>query len=329
MRIGILSFAHLHAEGYIQILQNLPDVDFIGLADEDSERGKHFAQEFNAPYFESYEALLATKPDGVIICSENARHAPLVHLAAEAGVNILCEKPLATKREDALSMIAACEKAGVKLMTAFPMRFSTPMLEAKKALGAAGRIYGINGTNQGECPKHLRAWFVDKELAGGGALMDHIVHLADVLRWYLQSEVVEVFAEANHILYAEQTQSDVETGGMVMLTFANGVFASIDCSWSKPPYYPTWGGLGMEIVAEKALITVDAFKQRATVYRHDLQRPVFANWGSDANLGMIQEFISAIRENRQPSVTGQDGLKALEIVLAAYRSVEAGQPVQI
>jgi predicted dehydrogenase len=202
MRIGILSFAHLHAEGYIQILQNLPEIEFIGLADEDTERGKAFAKQFNASYFESYEALLATKPDGVIICSENARHAPLVHLAAEAGVHILCEKPLATKREDALSMIAACEKARVKLMTAFPMRFSTPILEAKKALAMAGRVYGINGTNQGECPKHLRAWFVDKELAGGGALMDHIVHLADVLRWYLQSEVVEVFAEVNHILYA-------------------------------------------------------------------------------------------------------------------------------
>src|SRR5262245_30550247 len=118
MRIGILSFAHLHAEGYIQILQNLPDVEFIGFADEDRERGRHFAQVFNAPYFESYDALLASKPDGVIICSENARHAPLVHLAAQAGVHILCEKPLTTTREDALSMITACEQAGVKLMIA-------------------------------------------------------------------------------------------------------------------------------------------------------------------------------------------------------------------
>jgi predicted dehydrogenase len=79
---------------------------------------------------------------------------------------------------------------------------------------------------------------VDKELAGGGALTDHIVHLADIMRWYLRSEVIEVYAQSNQIMHAAEV--DVETGGLVMLTFANGVFASIDCSWNKPNYYPTW-----------------------------------------------------------------------------------------
>lgn len=329
MRIGILSFAHLHAEAYIQNLQAMPDVEFIGLADEDLARGRHFADHFKAHLFPTYADLLATKPDGVIICSENARHAPLVIQAAQAGVNILCEKPLATTLADADSMLAACDQAGIKLMIAFPMRFNTPLLEAKKALesGNLGQVYGINSVNQGECPKHLRPWFVDKELAGGGALMDHIVHLADVMRWYFQSEVVEVFAEANHILYANET--DVETGGLVMLTFANGVFASIDCSWNKPPYYPTWGGLGMEIVGEKGLITVDAFKQISTVHKHSLGRSQWHYWGSDSNAAMIAEFVAAIRENRPPAVTGQDGYKALQIVLAAYQSVETGQPVKL
>jgi predicted dehydrogenase len=329
MRIGLLSFAHLHAEAYIQLLQTMPGVEFIGLADEDLARGRHFADHFKAHLFPTYADLLATKPDGVVICSENARHAPLVIQAAHAGVHVLCEKPLATTLGDAHEMLVACKHANIHLMIAFPMRFSTPLLEAKKVLdsGKLGQIYGINSVNQGECPKHLRPWFVDKTLAGGGALMDHIVHLADVMRWYFHSEVVEVFAEANHILYADQT--DVETGGLVMLTFANGVFASIDCSWSKPPYYPTWGGLGMEIVAEKGLLTVDAFKQTATVHQHSLGRSQWQYWGSDANAAMLAEFVACIRENRAPAVTGQDGYKALEIVLAAYRSVETGQPVKL
>jgi predicted dehydrogenase len=115
-------------------------------------------------------------------------------------------------------------------MTAFPMRFSTPLLEVKARLDAGdlGQVYCFNATNQGEAPLHLRPWFVDRELAGGGALTDHIVHLADVMRWYLGSEVTEVYAQSNRILYAAEVQ--VETGGLVMLTFANGVFASIDCS---------------------------------------------------------------------------------------------------
>jgi predicted dehydrogenase len=252
-------------------------------------------------------------------------------MAAKAGVHVLSEKPLATRLEDAQAMLDVCRQNNVRLMTAFPMRFSTPMIEVKKVMasGNLGQIYGINSTNQGECPKYHRAWFVDKHLAGGGAVMDHTVHLADLLRWYLGSEVVEVYAEVNRIMYADQVAQDVETGGIVMLTFANGTFASIDCSWSKPPYYPTWGGLGMEIVAENGLVTVNAFKQVVTRYSHSKGRPVWDFWGSDPNQLMVNEFAAAIRENREPLVTGYDGYKAVEIALAAYRSIESGQPVSL
>lgn len=330
MRIGMLSFAHLHAESYIHNLRAIPDVEMIGIADEDQERGRHFAQVFNAHLFDSYAALLAEKPDGVVICSENSKHYALVQMAAEAGVkHILSEKPLATTLEDADAMMGVCESHQAYLMTAFPMRFNTPMLEVKKLVDANtfGRIYACKGTNQGECPKHHRAWFVDKHLAGGGAIMDHTVHLADILRWCLKSEVVEVFAETNHILYADEVE--VETGGLVMLRFENGVFASIDCSWSKPPYYPTWGGLTLEVIGEQGFVTMDAFNQRLTVYRHEVQRPLFYGWGSDSNQAMMNEFAASIRENRAPSVTGYDGYKALEIALAAYRSAETGAPVSI
>lgn len=329
MRIGIMSYAHLHADAYIENVRAIPGVELVGLADENLDRGAQAAGAFGIQVFTTYADLLAQDLDGVIICSENANHRPLVELAATAGVHVLCEKPLATTVEDAQAIVAACQKAGVLLMTAFPMRFSTPMLEVKKMLDAdgLGQVYAINGTNQGECPKHLRAWFVDKKLAGGGALMDHIVHLADLLRWTLKSEVVEVYAQSNDILYAGETE--VETGGLVMLTFANGVIATIDCSWSKPPYYPTWGGLAMDLIGEKGLVTVNAFKQNLTVYNHDRKRPYWAYWGSDANQAMIDEFVAAIQEQRTPRVTGEDGLRAVEIVAAAYRSVESGMPVTL
>lgn len=329
MRIGIMSVAHLHADSYVHNLRAIPGVELVGIADEDTQRGQQFATQYGVRFFTTYQDLLTEKPEGVIVCSENANHASLVKLAAEAGVHVLCEKPLATTLEDAYAMIEFCKKAGVELMTAFPMRFSPPILEVKKALdaGSLGKIYGCNATNQGECPKHHRAWFVDKHLAGGGAVMDHTVHLTDLLRWFLGCEVVEVYAETNHILYAQETE--VETGGLVMLTFENGTFASIDCSWSKPPYYPTWGGLGMEIIGENGFLSVDAFKQRMTVYRHSLQRPLYGNWGSDSDQAMINDFVAAIRDNREPSVTGYDGLKAVEVALAAYESAQLGQPIKL
>ena len=142
----------------------------------------------------------------MIVCSENARHRGLVELAAAAGVHVLCEKPLAITTEDGQAMIGPAQRAGVILMTAFPMRFSPVMMEVKTLLDrdGLGKVYAFNTTNQGTMPARHRAWFVDKALAGGGAGMDHIVHLADLLRWYLRSEVATVYAQFNRILHADK-----------------------------------------------------------------------------------------------------------------------------
>lgn len=329
MKIGIMSFAHHHAEAYIGNLRAIPGVDMIGIADDDLERGQRFARQFDAHLFPGYEALLAEKPDGVLVCSENANHRPLVEMAAQAGVNVLCEKPLATTREDAQAIIDVCREAGVILMTAFPMRFSAPLrqLKARLEAGDLGQVYCLNTTNQGEMPVAHRAWFVDKELAGGGAMMDHIVHLADIFNWLFGRDVATVYAQSNHILHADTV--DVETGGLVMLQYTNGLFMTIDSSWSKPLNYPTWGGLTMELVSERGLTIVDAFSQNLNVYQQQPPGNHWAYWGSDMNQAMIAEFVAAIREGRETAVTGEDGYFALAVTLAAYESTALGDAVKL
>lgn len=329
LRLGIVSFAHIHAEAYAHHLSTMPGVKFVGIADSDTVRGHAAAQRYNVRFFPSYHALLDEGLDGVVICSENVRHRPLVELAAAAGVHILCEKPLATTLADGRSILEACEAAGVILMTAFPMRFSAPILEVKALLdqGGLGRVLACNCTNQGQMPKRYRDWFVDKELSGGGSVFDHTVHLADLLRWYLGSEVVEVYAQTNHIMHRDAVE--VETGGLLMLTFADGTFASIDCSWSRPANYPTWGGLGFDLIGEKGVVTVDAFRQNLTAYSNRDEHPAWLAWLSDPDRAMIGEFTAAIREQRAPGVTGYDGYRAIEVALAAYRSAESGQPVKL
>ena len=328
MRLGIMSFAHHHAESYAHALSTMPGVEFVGIADDDAIRGEQVAQQYGVPFFPSYEALLAEQPDGVIVCSENVRHRPLVELAAKAGVNVMCEKPLATTLADGQAMLDACAQAGVILMTAFPMRFSAPILEVKSLLdqGGLGKVLAVNGVNQGQMPKHHRAWFVDKELAGGGSVFDHTVHLADILRWYLHSEVVEVYAQTNRIMHRDAVE--VETGGLLLLTFANGTFASIDCSWSRPLNYPTWGGLALDLIGEKGVVRVDAFSQNLAAYSNT-DHSAWLPWLSDSDQAMVSEFMAAIREQRSPGVSGYDGYKAMEVALAAYRSAELGQPVAI
>src|SRR5260221_4114755 len=250
MRIGIMSFAHLHAEGYIQNLRQSPGVEMIGFSDTDAERGKHFAALFNARWYPTHEALLSEKPDGVLICSETANHRELVELAANSGVHILCEKPIEVTLADAEAMLDVCIANHVKFMTAFPIRFAPPVLTLKAMVnrGDLGRLYAVNGINHSEIPREHRAWFAQKALAGAGAVMDHTVHLVDVLRWNLDSEISTVYAEVDNLFYPGEV--DVDTVGVVLLTFENGVFASVDCSWSRPTTYPRWGHLKMDVIGE-------------------------------------------------------------------------------
>ena len=329
MRIGIMSFAHLHAEAYISNLKNVSDVEFLGIADENIDRGRYFSGLYGVHHFKTYDELLKEKPDGVVICSENVNHCHMVEMAANAGAQVLSEKPLALSMEDCQSMIKVCKKNGGFLMTAFPMRFSAPILEVKKFLDqdGLGKIFAMVGTNQGQVPSHHRAWFVDKHLAGGGAMLDHTVHLADIYRWYLNSEVVEVYAQSNNIIQADIV--DVETAGMLMLRFENETFATIDFSWNRPKRFNTWGGLTIELIGEKGVVDVDAFSTNLKIHggveQHFRLHPV----GSDANQEMINEFCAAIREDRQPCVSGYDGMKAFEIADAAYQSAQRGQPIRL
>lgn len=334
MRIGMMSFAHLHAEAYINTLRAIPDVEMIGLADDDSKRGQRFAAQFNAHRFPSYAALLAEKPDGVVICSENNRHREMVDMVLAAGVkNILCEKPLATRLDDTKAIVKMVDEAGARLMTAFPVRFAPPVKEAYNTVrsGKLGKVLGVNATNQGENPGYHRDWFTDAERSGGGAVMDHTVHIVDVMRWMMNSEVVEVYAEGDRAaqpLFAAPGLH-IDTAAILMMKFSNGAFLSLDCSWSRPNYYPMWGNVRFDLVGERGLLVVDVFAQRQITYSNPNRRPLWNYWGTDINQSLMNEFAASIRENRAPSVTAVDGLRAVEVALAAYQSIESHESVML
>ena len=329
LRVGLLSAAHVHADSYAAVLGAMPDVEFVGLADPDQGRGGTFAAAHSIPFLGGRDALLGERPDAVVVTSENAAHREDVEAAADAGAHVLCEKPLSTTVADARAIVEACAAANVRLMTAFPMRFSPPVRELAStiAAGGLGRVRAVAAVNQGQLPSRHRAWFADPELAGGGAVMDHTVHLVDLLRWILRREVVEVWATTNRILHADRTA--VETGGVVVVTFEDGVFSSIDCSWSRPDHYPTWGGLAMEVVTDRGIVELDAFRQRYTLHGAGDQHASWTYWGTDPDRPMLRAFVDAARAGIDPPITGEDGLRAVEVVEAAYRSAASGDPVRL
>jgi len=323
VKIGMMSFAHMHATSYAYSICSRTDTEMVGIADHDADRTRAMADRYHTRAFESYEALLAEPGlEAVVVCCENIKHRELVEMAASAGKHVLCEKPLATTVADAEAMIAACKSAGVQLMTAFPCRYSPVMQRMKAVLdsGRAGKILAIRGTNRGRNPG---GWFIEKALSGGGATMDHTVHVTDLMRWMLQDEVKEVYAEIsngiNHLAF-----DDI---GFLSLTFDCGAFGTLDASWSRPKSFPTWGDVTLEVVTENGTLSMDMFAQNLVLYSDKSNSVSWQNWGGNMDDGLVEGFARAVREGSPVPITGEDGLRAAEVALAAYRSAELQQPV--
>jgi predicted dehydrogenase len=320
LRIGMLHFAHFHSYDYAKHLAAIPGVSIAGVADRDAARGREAAARLSTRHFASTDELLRAELDAVLVSSENARHEADVLEAASAGVHVFCEKPIATTVASARRMIDACKKAGVVLQVAVPVRFSPPVQRARELVraGAIGKVLAANTTNRGRL---VRTWFADPELSGGGAVMDHTVHVVDLLRWYLADDVVEVYAEAGRLLYPDLSCDDC---GLLSMKFKKGTIATLDTSWSRLPSYPTWGDVIMRLWGEKGTLDVDAFSQNVTVFG-DAAR--LEGWGSNCDEGMMADFVATLRSGKPPSATGHDALKALEVAVAAYESVRTAKPV--
>lgn len=316
LRVGLVSWAHVHAAGLARTLAVLPQVEFVGSFDDG-------AADAEGPTQPTLDALLHSV-DAVVITSTNAAHHRYTLAAAAAGVHVLCEKPLATTIDDAREMIDACRGAGVQLGVALPVRSSPAVIALRDAIarGALGEVRAIRATNPGQYPGR---WFGDRELAGGGAVMDHTVHVVDAIRWLLGDEVVRVQAELGSFLHGLA----VEDCGLLTLELAGGAFATVDCSWSRPATYPTWGGVTLHVVGERGTVDVDVFRQSLTHYDDGAGTVKLVGWGDDLNAVMVGGFVDAILEGRSVPITGEDGLRALEVAMGAYRSAELGRPVAI
>lgn len=331
LKVAVLSFAHTHAIGYCRILSARPDIELIA-ADPDgasapdaAPRGAELAGALGVPYVETYEEALAWAPDAVIVTAENARHRELVELAAATGAHILCEKPLATTVDDARAMVAAAAAAEVTLMTAYPVRFAPAFTDllARVRSGQLGSVQAVTGTNNGKLPAD-RAWFTDPALAGGGALIDHVVHCVDLLDELLGALPESVHAVSNRILHPEAA---VETGGLVTATYPGGVIASVDCSWSVPDSAAVWGGLTLQVTGTRGSVTIAPFAQH--VGGQTEAGAVWEPTGDDLDAAMLAEFLDAVRSGRAARPDGAVGVRTLQVAAAARLSAATGEVIAV
>lgn len=324
IKVGIISFEHMHALSYTTELMKIEGVEVVGIADADETRGRRMAERFHTTYYREYEELLDTDIVGVVICTNNKLHSEVAIAAANKGKHILVEKPFAINIEAAKAMLEAAEANKVKIMTAFPMRFNPNVREAKAIVdrGEIGNILCITGINHGKIPS---GWFIDPELSGGGGVMDHTVHLADLIRWFTNSEYKSVYCESGELIH----HKGIDDCGIVNVELENGVFATIDCSWAHHKNYEIWPEVYMEIIGDKGVLEVSAFGQVKRVY--DAEHNVIEDtvWNEDGDEGLIKEFVEVCRTEKEPFVTGFDGMKAAEVAMAAYLSTEEHRKVVI
>ena len=187
-----------------------------------------------------------------------------------------------------------------------------------------GRVYSVKCTNHGSMPG---GWFIEPEQSGGGAVIDHTVHVIDLLRWFWGSEVTEVYAEVGIGLLHPGMK--IDDAGLLSFRLENGIYGTLDTSWSRPSSYPTWGDVKIEVVGEKGVLTVNALNQQLAVSSETWGKTRWISWASNMDLGLVTDFVEMIRTDRPPFISGEDGLAALQVALAAYQSAATIHPIQL
>lgn len=316
--IGAGQVAQKHAQAFAQLS---PDARIIGIADVDECRAAELAATYGAHAFADYRALLELAPDIAIICLPHHLHREAGLAAAAAGSHVLMEKPLAHTLEDAHAILAGCHQYGVHLTVGFVHRYRTELQQARHLI-SSGQIGTPAMAIDNFCSQggsHVPGWVWSKHYAGGGVLMYGGIHSIDRLRWLLNSEVEQVFAHT--VTYSQDM--DVEDGLMATLVLASGCLATI--FENSPSYLVIPRAWDTEIYGSQARIRIRTreyleFSSDAQSYHLEVTR-------DDNFVAQAREFVAAIREQRGPWITGEDGLRALEVAMAIYRSAQSGQTV--
>ena len=328
LRLGLLGLG-VAGNRHLRGLRGLSrqGVCLTAIADGDTAAAAIVAAEFGAQVYADYKDLLREAAvDAVIVALPHFLHKDAVVMAANRGLHVLLEKPIATSMADAERVLMACDEAGVKLMLAYVHRFREEILVARRMLqyGDVGHPASILDRFCVPGSDDLPAWVWHRERSGGGVMMYSGLHAIDRLRWLLNSEVVEVYARV-HTYGKTSEDANIENGVTAILTFDNGVIATL--VENLPPYELNYRYWDTEIFGTKGFLHIrtddylefagpdTSFRQNFTGYNHYARQ--------------LAEFVDAIQQNRAPSITGEDGLRSLAVGLAVYRSAYVGRSVLV
>jgi len=332
--VGCGVIAPCHA----RCLAELEQAQLVAVCDIVPEKAHKLAQTFPAEVYTDVHKMVS-RPDiaAVIVTTPSGLHAEIGVIAAQAGKHVLVEKPMDVSLAKADALIAACERAGVKLGVISQHRFDFAMLDLKQAI-AAGKLGKLNFC--GSYTQWYRAqsyydsgdWRGTWALDGGGALINQSIHYVDLLQ-YVMGPVEEIHA---HTAALAHERIEVEDIAVATLKFASGALGVIEgMTLAYPGFCARLEVFGSDggVIIENDQVKEWRLRTEETYNRpHDEEHLIVGTTSKDiwhhSHRRQIADFIQAVQEDRPPLVTGQEGRRPLEIVLAIYESARTGQPVR-
>ncbi len=317
LRVGLIGAGGI-GRTHLASYDRVREAQIVAVVDINEELARHAAQQVSAQAFQSVEQMLnEVELDAVDICTPPAAHLEAALPAIERGLHVLCEKPLAHHPDAARQMVDAAEKKGVKLMTAFCHRFHPPVIALKRLIdaGELGEVVMFRNRFAGPFKGVEERWFSDKEVAGGGVLMDTSVHSIDLFR-FLVGEVARVQAVVRQ---TNPAIGDVEDTAIALLSTQDGRMGVVEASWVLAAGFNVVEVYGTEGAA--MVHYWDGFKSRYKTSKMEDWQPL-EEVGPDRFVGEIQHFVDACLNRTPLQVTGYDGLRAVEIVYEAYRTAQ-------
>jgi len=315
--IGLGRMGQIHAR---ILARQIRGAQLMAVADLDPARAQGAATSLGVPYWYDNPDDLLARADlrAVLIATSSDTHVGLVVAAARAGLEILCEKPLALDLQGTDRAIAAAEQAGVRLQVGFMRRTQPEYLRLRRAIreGRLGRPVLFRATQRD--PDSPPASFCDPAVSGG-ILVDMGIHEFDLARWLFEDEIRAVQAFATASVFPELEAVGDFDNATVNLAFEAGAVGTVDLSRNA-----RYGeDIRTEVIGSKDGMFVGAL-------------PAGSKSASDGQEGIdrcyrpqLQSFVDAIREDGELAASGADARAALEIALAARRSAETGEVISL
>jgi scyllo-inositol 2-dehydrogenase (NAD+) len=334
--VGVLGVGEMGRRHADNLRRLVPNAQLVALADVDAERARRTASELEIENsYGSLDAMLECKGlDAVVIATPDKFHAASVKTVAAAGKDMLCEKPLALSLDDAHDLLAAVSKAGVRMQVGFMRRYDPAYSAAMKRIeaGEIGTPVVFKSLGRDKDGPSIASY---QSNINGMLFYTNTIHDFDLARWLMQDEVDEVHAYTTVAIRPEVAKFGDVVASVVNLKFAQGAIGNIESHAQAAYGYD----VRTEIIGSKGSIQVGSLHRIPATFltSQGSSQPIadhFLTTFADAYLAEINDFVDNLLHDRPLRVTGEDGLRALAICVAAENShlqstpsrVDAGSP---